>query len=114
MASEEPRRIPIHRSLVRPQQIMGCERFLFIGLTGFTLLLAFMGGIMSGNLQNCIVGVTLFWGGTGVLAHMAKRDPHMSSVYLRSMFYKHEYPACGTVLYTLRKTNHRKRWDSKT
>lgn len=92
---------------------MGCDRFLFIGLSGLSILLVFMGGIMSGNLQNCIIGAALFWFGMLILVQMAKLDPHMSQVYMRSMFYKPEYFACSTAFYTPKKTHHRKKWLSK-
>jgi type IV secretory pathway TrbD component len=95
--NEKLRVIPIHRSLTRPQLIMGCERFLFLMLCMTVTLLAGPGGIMTGNLLNIILAVALFFGGRELLSNMAKNDPRMSDVFRRSVQYRAEYPAVSTV-----------------
>ena len=94
---EHLRIIPIHRSLVRPQLIMGCERFLFLMLCMVVTLLAGPGGLMTGNWLNMLVAGALFFAGRALLAHMAKVDAQMSDVFRRSVQYRSEYPALSTA-----------------
>lgn len=105
---DQLRIIPIHRSLVRPQLLMGCERFLILMLCMVATLLAGPGGIVSGNFFNIMLSGALFFGGRALLAHMAKVDPNMSDVFRRSVRYLPEYPASGTVGY--RSIERAKRW----
>lgn len=94
---EQLRIIPIHRSLVRPQLVMGCERVLFLMLCMVVTLLAGPGGIMSKNLVNMLLGGALFFMGRAALTYMAKIDPAMSEVFKRSVRYRAEYPASGSA-----------------
>jgi type IV secretory pathway TrbD component len=94
---EQLRIIPIHRSLVRPQLVMGCDRVLFLMLCMVVTLLAGPGGIMSKNMVNMLLGGALFFMGRAALSHMAKTDPAMSEVFKRSVRYGSEYPASGTA-----------------
>ena len=94
---EHLRIIPIHRSLVRPQLIMGCERFLFLMLCMVVTLLAGPGGLMTGNWLNMAIAGALFFSGRALLAHMAKADAQMSDVFRRSVQYRSEYPALSTA-----------------
>jgi len=96
---ESPRSVPIHRSLVRPQLIMGCERFLFLMLCMIATLLAGPGGLMVGNFKNVIAAFIVFLIGRALLSYLAKLDPYMSHVFRRSVLYRAEYPACSTVGY---------------
>ena len=105
---EKLRVIPIHRSLTRPQLLMGCERFLFLMLCMVVTLLAGPGGFMTGNFINILIAGALFFGGRALLAHMAKGDPRMSDVFRRSVQYRTEYPAAGTVGY--KNTPKARRW----
>jgi type IV secretory pathway TrbD component len=95
--NEKLRVIPIHRSLTRPQLIMGCERFLFLMLCMVVTLLAGPGGIMTGSLVNILIAVALFFGGRELLSGMAKADARMSDVFRRSLLYRSEYPAVSTA-----------------
>ena len=94
---EHLRIIPIHKSLVRPQLIMGCERFLFLMLSMVVTLLAGPGGLMTGNLPNMLIAGALFFMGRALLAYMAKADAQMSDVFRRSVQYRSEYPASSTA-----------------
>lgn len=105
---EQLRIIPVHRSLVRSQLIMGCERFLFLMLCMVVTLLAGPGGLMTGNFINMFAAVGLFFAGRGVLAHMAKLDASMSDVFRRSALYRAEYPAISTVRFN--NTPKARRW----
>ncbi len=94
---DQLRIIPIHRSLVRPQLIMGCERFLFLMLCMVVTLLAGPGGIVTRNYPNVAIAAVIFLTGRAMLAHMAKLDPGMSDVFRRAVQYLAEYPAVTTV-----------------
>ncbi|MDR1508712.1 MAG: VirB3 family type IV secretion system protein [Synergistaceae bacterium] len=91
------RTIPVHRSLTRPQLLMGCERFPFLMLCMVVTLLAGPGGLMTGNFINILIAGALFFTGRALLARMAKGDPSMSGVFGRSVKYRAEYPAISTV-----------------
>ena len=106
--NEAPRTVFIHKSLVRPQLIMGCERFLFLMLCMIVTLLAGPGGFMVGNFKNVIAALVVFLIGRSLLTYMAKIDPYMSDVFRRSILYRAEYPARSTVGF--RNTEKRKRW----
>jgi type IV secretory pathway TrbD component len=108
MTNEELRVIPIHRSLTRPQLMMGCERFLFLMLCMVVTLLIGPGGIMVGSWINILIAVGLFFAGRALLSHMAKKDPLMSDVFRRSVMYLSEYPAASTA--GLKNTPMPKRW----
>ena len=94
---EQLRIIPIHRSLVRPQLMMGCERFLFLMLCMVVTLLAGPGGLMTGNWINMAIAAAIFFVGRALLGHMAKADPQMSDVFRRSVQYRAEYLAQSTA-----------------
>jgi type IV secretion system protein VirB3 len=108
MTEEHLRIIPIHRSLVRPQLIMGCERFQFLMLCMAVTLLAGPGGLMTGNFLNIAISAALFFLGRGILSHTAKADALMSDVFRRSVRYRGEYPALGTA--GLRNIPKARRW----
>jgi type IV secretory pathway TrbD component len=105
---ERLRIVPIHRSLVRPQLLMGCERFLFLMLCMTVTLLAGPGGLMTGNMVNMFIAGALFFTGRALLTHMAKGDAQMSDVFRRSVRYRNEYPASGTT--GCRNTPKARRW----
>jgi type IV secretion system protein VirB3 len=94
---EQLRTIPIHRSLVRPQLLMGCERFLFLMLCMVVTLLGGPGGFMTKNVMNMVLAGALFFAGRALLGHMAKIDARMSDVFRRSVQYRAEYPASSTT-----------------
>ena len=94
---EELRVIPIHRSLVRSQLLMGCERFLFLMLAMVATLLIMPGGIVVGNMFNVVAGIVVFFVGRMILVHMAKKDAQMSEIFRRSVVYRSFYPASSTV-----------------
>jgi type IV secretion system protein VirB3 len=105
---EQLRTVPIHRSLVRPQLLMGCERFLFLMLCMVVTLLAGPGGFMTGNVVNMAIAGALFFAGRALLCHMAKIDARMSDVFRRSVQYRAEYPAISTT--GLRNSPKARRW----
>lgn len=105
---EQLRTIPIHRSLVRPQLLMGCERFLFLMLCMVVTLLGGPGGFMTKNVMNMALAVALFFVGRALLGHMAKIDARMSDVFRRSVQYRAEYPALSGA--GLKQRHKARRW----
>lgn len=90
---DELRSVPLHRALTRPQLFAGGERepmlllilvcfsLIFIGLSWFTVLGAFV----------------FYFFGVLILRLMAKRDPLMSGIYRRHVGYRRFYAARPTV-----------------
>lgn len=99
-AESSPRRIPIHRALVKPQQILGCDRGLFFGVGALGILLVGPAGLVIGRVSTAIYGALLWWVGYRILVWMGKKDPWMRAVYIRSTRYRPKYPSVG-------------RWDAK-
>ena len=95
-AQRELRVIPIHRSITRPQLIMGCERFLFLMLLMVVTLLIF-GALARHSWLNFFFGVGFYIAGRQTLVYMAKKDAQMSDVYRRSVTYRHYYPSVSTA-----------------
>ncbi len=89
---DEPRYIPIHRSLNRPHLLMGAERGLVLMAGMGTALIIFSGGI---SITSVGIGVTFwalsFWS----LVQMGKADTQMSMVYQRHVRYRSYYTARG-------------------
>lgn len=86
----EPRQIPIHKSLQRFVLIAGADRELVIMNAGISL-----GIIISSkfSLYGWVIGGLL-----GIVIHLglviiAKIDPQMREVYLRHIQYQDYYPA---------------------
>ena len=86
---DEPRRIPIHRSLNRPNLILGGERELVL----MTMLFAAMIAFTASSWAQVVIGLVFWLAVHTVLVDMAKNDPVMSKVYLRHVRYKAFYSA---------------------
>jgi type IV secretion system protein TrbD len=86
------RRTILHRSLHRPNLLMGAERELVM----FSMLIS--GGLIvtALNLPALIFGVTFWAIAIGLLRRMAKSDPYLSSVYRRQLLYTPFYPPRST------------------
>ena len=85
---DEPRRIPIHRSLNRPHLLLGGERELvqFSGLISVLIVLSAM------TLVSVACGF-LFWSlAMAALIRMGRTDPQLSKVYQRHIRYRPFYP----------------------
>ena len=91
---DEPRMIPIHRSLNRPHLMLGVERGLILITAMITAMLIFAGGLRPAGLilAGLWWGVS-FWG----LVRMAKADHQMSAVYQRHIRYRAYYAARGCL-----------------
>ncbi|HAA02064.1 MAG TPA: conjugal transfer protein TrbD [Syntrophobacteraceae bacterium] len=85
---DEPRRIPIHRSLNRPQMMLGGERELVL----FAALLAVLIVVSGMNLFSFLTGLALWSLAIAVLIRMGRVDPELSKVYQRHIRYRAYYP----------------------
>jgi type IV secretory pathway TrbD component len=85
------RRLPIHKSGVRPQLFWGGDRELVL----FTLLLVFV-CVISMKIAIVLGGLAGGAAVIGCLRLMAKADPLMRFVYLRAYRYRGYYPARST------------------
>lgn len=98
---------PIHKSLARPQMIMGCDRELYLTLVLFTGILVGPTGLFDGRFIPAVLGVVFWLAGTFGLSQMAKNDAHARHVFLRALRYKDFYPATD---YTYEEEPPRVRW----
>lgn len=83
------RRLPIHRSLIRPQLLLGAERELVLatGMVAAMLVFAIQ------TMVSIIMGAMIWALGLYLMRRMAKTDPELSRVYLRHIRYRPYYPA---------------------
>jgi type IV secretion system protein TrbD len=86
------RRITLHRAVWRPSLFLGGDRelVLFSGLIAAVLIFACF------QLVPILVGVTLWSVALWAFRRMAKSDPRMRDIYLRSLLYRRYYPARST------------------
>jgi len=86
------RRVPVHRSGIRPHLLLGGDRELVLltGLMALTLTMAAM------NPASAAIGIFLWFASLGALRLMAKADPRMRDVYLRARRYRSYYPPRAT------------------
>ena len=89
----EPRSLPIHRSLNRPHLMMGAERSLVIFCGMITAIVMFSGF----NLVSFVIGIVFWFGSFWGLVAMGKADTQMSQVYQRHVRYRSYYAARGCV-----------------
>jgi type IV secretion system protein TrbD len=87
------RTIPIRRAGNRDNLFMGGDRelVLFSGLVAFALIFS------AQELRATIVGLVLWFGSLFLFRLMAKVDPKLRFVYIRSRRYKTYYPARSTL-----------------
>jgi len=79
--------IRFHRALHRPNLILGGERELvmFTGLIAVCLIFA------AQNVMAMILGLLIWFGCLALLRQMAKIDPYLSQVYMKSLKYRLYY-----------------------
>lgn len=90
--SNEPRRVPIHRSLNRPSLLMGGERELVL----MTLLTAVMIAFTSSSWMQLLLAIAYWLVVHTLLVALARFDPHMSKIFARHVRYNAYYPARAT------------------
>lgn len=86
------RRTVLHRSLHRPNLLMGGERELVM----FAMLISGGLAVAALNLFSVIVGLAIYSFSVYALRRMAKVDPHLSTVYRRQLRYGPYYPPRAT------------------
>lgn len=86
------RKITLHRAGIRPHLFLGGDRelVLFSGLIAAVLIFACL------QFHTVLVGVTLWMVTLWIFRRMAKSDPRMRFIYLRSLMYRRYYPARST------------------
>lgn len=89
------RRISFRRVLYRPNLLLGGERGLVITGAAVAALIP----ISQLNFITIALAVILWFGWVSLTRWIAKIDPNMSTVYLRSLKYKAYYPARSRALY---------------
>lgn len=85
--------VPVFKSLVRPQLLVGGDRGLVIALLGMCALLIGPGGLGSANVINFVLGIITLILGLRLLNALAKYDPYAFQVFLRAKSYRAVYPA---------------------
>ena len=80
-------RRPIHRSLSRPNLLMGADRELVMmtGLAAAVLIFVVL------TIYSALAGIVIWFLVIGALRLMAKSDPLMRQVYLRHIGYQAYY-----------------------
>lgn len=96
---EKIRVIPVFKSLIRPQLIVGGDRTLVICLMVCSGILMGPGGMGSGNILNFVLGIFLLVFGLRALNKMAKYDPQSFPVFKKAMTYKPLYLASSGFEY---------------
>lgn len=86
----EPRRIPIHRSLSRPILLAGGERELTM-VNAITVVALVVGGGFT--LPALVAAAVIGLGGQFALTRMARIDPQLRAIYARHIHYQDYYPA---------------------
>lgn len=89
---DEPRRIPIHRSINRPNMIMGGERELVLMSMFVAALICFT----ASTWMQVVLGVVFWLVVHSLVMAIAKADPFMSAIYLRHVRYASYYSARAT------------------
>lgn len=84
-----PRKLPIYRALNKQNLIFGCERELILVVALFCVLLVFVGQ----TFLTVLAGVFIWTFSVFFLRKMAKRDPHMSKIFVRHIRQQSYYPS---------------------
>ena len=92
---DNPRRIPIHRSLNRPTLLLGGDRELVLGAGLLAGILIFSLGTWWG----VAMGIAFWLVSVAILSRLGKSDPLMRPVFIRHQKYQSYFPAaprwCG-------------------
>lgn len=83
----------IHRSLLRTQQFLGCDRELAMTL----LLVCICMAVMSSDLKVAAAAGLLLLSGLFLLHRICAHDPQIRKIYLRSLRYRRFYQASGRL-----------------
>ncbi|AIL64741.1 Conjugal transfer protein TrbD [Rickettsiales bacterium Ac37b] len=89
------RKIIIHKSLTRTQMLLGGERSLVLMSALSSFIIGLIISLGMSFMMGVIIGAMLWLIEIFLLRNMARSDPLISKVYLRSCKYKSYYPAKG-------------------
>lgn len=91
----------IHRSLLRTQQFLGCDRELAMTL----LLVCICMGVLTSDPRVTAAAGLLLISGLTLLHRICARDPQIRKIYLRALRYRRFYQAAGRL--DFRSSRHR-------
>lgn len=82
------RQIKLHKSIVKPKLIMGCERapFMFVFIPALLL-------IVQGTTEVKIGGAIFFFVSIGIIAALNRKDPFFFKVLFRFLREQEFYPS---------------------
>ena len=86
---------PIHRSVTRPQLLIGAERQVALGVIVICLVMGY-GGYLAFNLVLVGSAIVAYFVLMMLARKMAKVDPDMAKIYRRHVRYKGVYKAHST------------------
>ena len=89
---DEPRSIPIHPSLHRPEQCMGGEREPVMCAALLSIITGII-GVVERAWLTAILAVVFYFAVVYVFRQMAKADPVMTRVWRRFVSYRSYYRA---------------------
>lgn len=92
---KEPRKVPIHPSLIRPLLLAGAERELV--LVNVVVIAALVFGV-GFHWLSLLVAVGLGTAGHWLLVQAANADPYLSRIYKRHLDYDEFYLAQASAL----------------
>src|ERR1700680_3264967 len=86
------RKVTLHRAGIRPHLFLGGDRelVLFSGLVAAVLIFSCF------QFWTILAGITLWLTTLWLFRRIAKADPKMRFIYLRSLLYRRYYPARST------------------
>jgi type IV secretion system protein TrbD len=86
------RRVTLHKAGIRPHLFLGGDRelVLFSGLLAAVLIISCLQPV------TIVSGIVLWTTALFIFRRMAKADPRMRDVYIRSLIYGRYYPARST------------------
>jgi type IV secretion system protein TrbD len=92
---QEPRRIAVHPSLIRPLLLAGAERELV--LVNVVVIAALIFGV-GFHWLSLLAALGLATAGQWLLVQAANRDPYLSRIYKRHLGYQGFYLAQASIL----------------
>ena len=90
--ADEPRSIPIHPSLHRPEQVMGGEREPVMCAALLSIITGLVGAVDEA-WPTVLLAISFYVAVVYIFRQMARFDPSMTKVWLRFIRYQSYYPA---------------------
>jgi type IV secretory pathway TrbD component len=82
------RQVKLHKSIIKPKLVMGCERgpFMVVFITSLLLL-------VEGSFSVKIAGAVFFFLSIGIIAFLNRKDPFFFKILFRFLREQEFYPA---------------------